>query len=309
MRPITFDEIVGNDTIKSVLIESIKSAKKRNVRLEHIFLSGPSGCGKSTFAGAISHEMGNNFEYIMCNGESGMMQTITLKLMKMKDGDLLFLDEIHSLKMDVFESIYDYLENGKLSIKYGTQIVTVKAPDVTVLGATTEMQKIPIPFVNRYPIQIKLDKYNYDELGKIVLLNAKSEGLNMEMDGAIEIAKASKGTPRMAVQYVKRVRDHVISNDIKGVIDKDTVHKALQMMGIDENGLDIVERKYIKALFDVFQMKATGLNAICAVIGEHEAIIEKQYEPALMNGGYILKTPNGRALTDKGMLLGMQLSN
>jgi Holliday junction DNA helicase RuvB len=303
IRPTTFDEIIGNEDSKALLKESIKSSKSRNVKLDHIFLAGPSGCGKSTFADAIAHEMHNNYEYIMC-GNSNDFQTIIMKLMNLKDGDILFLDEVHSLSTTVLESIYDYLQNGNVSVKYGTTIMNVEALKVTIICATTELQMIPVPFIGRFPIQIRLTKYTYDQLAKIIILNSPSENVNMNYESALEIAKASKGTPRIATQYLKRIRDHLFANNLT-TITPSNVNNALKLMGIDSNGLDTVERNYIIALFDTFQLKPTGVSSLCAAIGEHEKLVTSQYEPSLMTAGLILKTPSGRVLTPKGMKLAM----
>jgi Holliday junction DNA helicase RuvB len=224
--------------------------------------------------------------------------------MTLKDGDILFLDEVHSLSTAVLESIYDYLQNGNVSVKYGTTIMNVEAPKVTIMCATTELQLIPVPFIGRFPTQIRLTKYNYAQLAEIIMLHASSDNVIMNTESALEIAKASKGTPRIATQYIKRVRDHLYANNIT-TITPTNVNNALKLMGIDSNGLDTVERNYIIALFDTFQLKPTGVSSLCAAIGEHEKLVTSQYEPSLMTGGYILKTPSGRVLTPKGMKLAM----
>ena len=306
MRSVTFNEIVGNENTKIILKEAIQSARIRKTRLEHIFLSGPSGCGKSTFASAIAHEMNTNYDYVMCSGDANIIQNIIMKIMKMKDNDILFLDEIHALKMNAKESIYDYLENGTLNIKYGMQVVNIKAPKVTIIGATTEIQLIPTPFLNRFPIQINLNKYSLKELCMIVQMNARNEGINLDMDAAMMIAQVSKGVPRMAIQYVRRVRNHAVSNNINK-INKDVVQQCLKLSGINEDGLEMIEQKYIHTLYHVFNLRPAGLGAICSVIGENEKIVEKTYEPALISGGYIMKTPQGRVLTKKGIETAMKI--
>ncbi len=307
-RPQTFDEIVGNESIKAMLRETIKSAKMRGDALDNIFLSGSSGTGKSTFAGAIAYEFGTNFNHLMCKGCDEEAQIIVMLIMKARDGDIILFDEVHNLKANVIEgTLYDYLENTRVSIQYGNSIASMPAPKVTIIAATTEMDKMKIPFLNRFSIFIRLDKYTHAELAQIIQFNATSENLTLDTPSALKIAQAARGIPRLAIQYLRRVRDHIVSNNIT-IITPLIISNALALMGIDNYGLSPSERNYLVALYDTFRMRPTGIDSICAVINENRGMMESQYEPTLISTGLIIKTKSGRALTPKGILIADELT-
>ena len=229
-------------------------------------------------------------------------------IMKARDGDIILFDEVHNLKANVIEgTLYDYLENTRVSIQYGNSIASMPAPKVTIIAATTEMDKMKIPFLNRFSIFIRLDKYTHAELAQIIQFNATSENLTLDTPSALKIAQAARGIPRLAIQYLRRVRDHIVSNNIT-IITPLIISNALALMGIDNYGLSPSERNYLVALYDTFRMRPTGIDSICAVINENRGMMESQYEPTLISTGLIIKTKSGRALTPKGILIADELT-
>lgn len=301
----TFNDIVGNEDIKEMLHEAIVSSKTRNTALDHVFIYGPSGCGKSTFAEVISKELNVPYEKIMCSAIANNGQILNSKILKMQEGSILFLDEIHALKLETMESIYEYLESGKIQQRLPDRILRINAKKITIIAATTEFQSMPTPFINRFPIQVRLNHYTPVELSKIIKLNASSENMELTEDAIETISIAARGVPRNVQQFIRRIRDHSISKGLK-IIDQDNSIKALSLMGVDRYGLNNTDRQILTVMLEVFNLAPVGLSALANQIGENESVITKLHEPHLLKTGLITRTSRGRALTEKGIEIAQQ---
>jgi Holliday junction DNA helicase RuvB len=302
----SFNDYIGNDNTKALLKESINASKLRNEPLDHVFIAGCSGCGKSELAMLIGKEMNVHVEKLMCSTIKNSPQILNTKILKMKDNDILFLDELHSLDSTTSESLYEYLESGLVSIRYPDRMVRIPGKKITIIAATTELAMIPTPLYNRFPIQIRLSSYTIDELHQIISMNMDAENISYSHDAISTIAKASRSVPRNALQFIRRIRDHIISNQIT-FVDSQVVLTALALTGIDENGLDKTDRAMLHAMFYIFNASPVGLSNIANQIGEDEQVIKTMHEPILMSNGYIEKTSRGRILTAEGIKIAMEL--
>lgn len=302
----TLSDIVGNEQTIEMLRESIKSAQHRNTCIDHIFISGFSGGGKSSLATAIAGEMKVSIEKLMCNSIANNPQILNTKMLKLPNKSILFLDELHSLKIESSESLYSYLESGQVEIRYPDKVIQMPGNHITIIGATTNVEKIPVPLMNRFPIHIRLNPYTEEELKSIILANAIDEKLDLDSSALQILSTASRGVPRNAIQFLRRVRDHVISNSIS-TIDENIVITALNLMGIDKFGLNVTDRAIIKCLYETFNLSPTGLSSIANAINENEEVIQTQHEPHLMKSGILIRTSKGRALSEIGVKLAMQI--
>lgn len=304
----TFDQIIGNANVKVLLMQAIESAKSRNESLDHVLITGPSGCGKTTFAEVIAHELQVPMEDIICSSKD--IGKINIKLMKMQNRSILFLDEVHQLTVEMMESLYRYFDKGEVQFTIpGQTPVMIKAKQCTIISATTELSKLPEPYINRHSIHIKLNHYTTDELITIVKTTAlRSYKLIVSDDASEVIARASKGTPRDVKSHLNRVRDHIVCNNITDqVITKNTVVDALNVSGIHENGFDIIDRQYIMTLFDTFNNVVTGISSIANQMQVDEKLLTNKTEPWLIREGYVIKSRQGRCLSKSGLEVAMQL--
>jgi len=304
----TFDDYIGNEDVKAMLREAIASAKSRNEPLDHVFISGFSGAGKSTLAKVIANEMGVEFEEILCSGKN--IGKLNIKLMKMKDFSILLMDEIHNLVTDQAEGLYKFFDQGQVQFNFpGKAPILLDAKKITLIGATTEISKIATPFYNRFPIQIRLENYTSDELDTIVINNVISENLNLTHDAITVISRASKGVPRDSQNLIRRVRDHIkMHYSNYNEISEQIVIDALALNGIDEHGLNTIDRAYITTLFEVFNGEKTGVESIALQLQVEKEVLIRTVEPHLLRAGYIFKSSNGRALDEKGFQLAMEYS-
>lgn len=297
LRPKTMDDYVGQDKVKSNLEIYIKASKNRGEALDHVLLYGPPGLGKTTLSHIIANEM--NAQIRVTSGpaieRAGDLAAI---LTNLNEGDVLFIDEIHRLNRAVEEVLYPAMEDYCLDIVIGkgpsARSIRLSLPHFTLIGATTKAGMLTSPLRDRFGINCRLELYNTDELADIVSRSAEIIGTKINDKALKEIARRSRGTPRIANRLLKRVRDYseVVSGSEE--ITLDIAKKALKMMEIDEMGLDSTDIKMLNVMINNFKGGPVGLDTIASSIGEHTATIEDVYEPYLMQIGFIARTPRGR---------------
>ena len=309
LRPKLLKDFTGQDKIKEQLEIFIKAALGRKESLDHVLLYGPPGLGKTTLAQIIANELGTNIRYV--SGPSiergGDLASI---LTDLEPGDVLFIDEIHRIPRNIEEVLYSAMEDYVLDIVIGkdgaSHSIRVDLPPFTLIGATTRYGDLSAPLRDRFGIVNRLDYYNPEELYKIVLRTAKVFETEIDNDAAYELARRSRGTPRIANRLFRRVRDFAyVLND--GVINKEICSTSLNKLHVDSNGLDNTDYRYLKAIVLSFNGGPVGLETLSATISEESTTIEDVYEPYLLQEGYIKRTPRGRVATKKSYdLLGVK---
>jgi len=299
LRPKWMKEFIGQEKIKRNLTIFIKATKKRKEPLDHVLLIGPSGLGKTTLAGIISNELGVNI--ITTSGpaveRAGDLASI---LTNLETSNILFIDEIHRLNRTVEEMLYPALEEFKIDIMIGkgpgARSLRLKLKPFTLTGATTRAGLISSPLRTRFGITIRLDYYNVDEIKEIVKRSATILNVEIDEGGSLEIAKRARGTPRIANRLLKRVRDFAtVEADEK--IDRKVALKGLELLDVDERGLDSLDKKLLTTIIYKFNGGPVGLSTLSSSIGEESDTIQEVYEPYLLQQGFIKKTPRGRLAT------------
>ncbi len=298
LRPRALSEYIGQEKVKENLSVFIDAAKQRGDVLDHVLLYGPPGLGKTTLSAIIANEMGVNFR-ITSGPALERPGDLAAMLTNLDVGDVLFIDEIHRLPRTVEEILYPAMEDFAIDIMngkgQGAMSIHLPLPKFTLIGATTRAGQLSAPLRDRFGVISRLELYTPEELAKIVRRSAGILDIPCDEDGALEIASRCRGTPRIANRLLKRVRDFAqILNG--GVINADAARKALDRLEIDELGLDMVDRRMLKAMIDYYNGGPVGLDTLAAVIGEEAVTIEDVYEPYLMQIGFLSRTPRGRVV-------------
>ena len=299
LRPRTLDEYIGQDKVKNNLDVYIKAALERHEALDHVLLYGPPGLGKTTLASIISNEMGVNIR-ITSGPAIEKAGDLAAILTNLQEHDILFIDEIHRMARSVEEVLYPAMEDYAIDIIIGkgpaAKSIRIDLPKFTLIGATTRAGLLSAPLRDRFGVLSRLELYDVEDLKQIVIRSAKLLNVVIDDEGAAEIASRSRGTPRIANRFLKRVRDFAQVR-FDGRITVEVAQAALKDMEVDELGLDMIDTKMIVTMIESFGGGPVGLDTLAATIGEEPNTIEDVYEPYLLQLGFIVRTPRGRAAT------------
>ena len=302
IRPSFIDEFIGQGRLKKNLQIFVESAKKRQAALDHILFHGAPGLGKTTLAQIIAKELNVNIKYISgpALSKQGDLAAIISTL---EPFSVLFIDEIHRIPISVEEILYSAMEDFKIDFIIGEGVsaksIRIDLPYFTLIGATTRYGLLSAPLRDRFGITLQLDVYSYAELSKIIIRSSSFLSLDITKEAANALAIRSRGTPRIANKLLRRIRDFAIIDD-KVLINEQDIISTLKEIGIDNNGLDKIDRKYLQSLNNFYQGGPVGIDTIVSILGLSKDTIEDTVEPFLLQNGYIAKTPRGRVIATKG---------
>jgi holliday junction DNA helicase RuvB len=301
LRPRDFDNYIGQTRLKQNIKLAIDAAKKRDEPLDHVLLHGPPGLGKTTMASVIANEMGAQIR-VTSGPAIERAGDLASLLTNLQDGDILFIDEIHRLNRSVEEVLYSAMEDFKLDIMLGkgpsARSLRLDLPKFTIIGATTRTGSLAAPLRDRFGMIHRLEFYKPDEIEQIITRAASILNVKIDKPAAAELAKRSRLTPRIANRLLKRVRDYADVNG-DGIIDTVVSHKAMELLDIDELGLDNADRMLLKAIIENYDGGPVGVETLAALTAEERGTIEDFYEPYLMQIGLLERTPRGRKVTHK----------
>mgnify|MGYP000852093606 FL=1 len=302
LRPKTFNEYIGQEDLKEKMNIFIKAAKMRNEAMDHILLYGPPGLGKTTLAGVIATEMGVNLK-ITTGPVLEKAGDLAAILTSLEENDILFIDEIHRLNTSVEEILYPAMEDGELDILIGkgpaARSIRIELPKFTLIGATTRAGQLSTPLRDRFGVTHRMEYYKLEELKEIIRRGTNILNVKYDEDGIEEIARRSRGTPRIANRLLKRARDYALVTG-NGVLDKESVNGILKLLGVDGNGLDELDRNILKSIITVYNGGPVGIETLSLLLGEDKRTIEEVYEPYLVKIGFIKRTQRGRVVTEHG---------
>ena len=300
LRPQNLSEYIGQEKVKKNLRVFIEAAKMRGESLDHVLLYGPPGLGKTTLAGIIANEMDSNLK-ITSGPAIEKPGEIAAVLNGLSDGDVLFIDEIHRLNRQVEEVLYPAMEDFAIDIMIGkgasARSIRLDLPHFTLVGATTRAGMLTAPLRDRFGVVHRLEFYTEKELQTIIIRSAGVLDVEIDEKGALEMARRSRGTPRLANRLLKRVRDFA-QVKYEGVITEEVARQALDLLDVDRLGLDHVDRNLLTTMIEKFQGGPVGLDTLAAAIGEDAGTVEDVYEPYLLKNGFLQRTPRGRVVTD-----------
>lgn len=303
LRPRTFKDYIGQQQVKENLHIFLTAAKQRQEPIEHVLIYGPPGLGKTTLAHIIAREMNTNIRVTSGTAISKAGDLAAL-LTNLVAGDILFIDEMHRLNKTIEEVLYPAMEEYALDIVLGkgpsAQVVRLNLPRFTIIGATTRYNLLSSPLRDRFGVTYRLDFYRKEDVAKIVKRSAKLLALELDDDASTEISKRSRATPRVANRILKRVRDFSQVKGDGGRITMSQVQNALEMLAVDQMGLEELDRKILRKIIENFSGGPVGLNTLSAAVQEDAGTIEEVYEPYLMQVGFLARTSRGRVVTERG---------
>jgi holliday junction DNA helicase RuvB len=297
LRPASFDDYVGQIEVISNLRQSVRAAKRGGWQLDHMLFAGPAGLGKTTLSQIIANELGGKLHATSAPAieHKGALASL---LTALAEGDVLFIDEIHALKREIAECLYSAMEDRVIDLPAGKRVIRVPLPTFTLLGATTHAGKLPKPLLDRFGFVWQLRPYTLPEMTTIVARSAAKLGVAIDGAGAETIARASRGTPRIANRLLRRVRDFAeVRGD--GKITKDLADYALERLEVDPLGLDAGDRKILSTIIKRFDGGPVGIDSLAASLAEDRDTLEFVYEPYLIQEGFLIRTPRGRQITKR----------